>query len=183
MLPDPGFEEPENESRLPPELIEQLLEYRRFQIAADVFTEMEEMSAFMLSRPTSTESAQSASLTDSSFDAATANEEHALDVVDLVQAYVSLMQRLDKAKEPEFVMQITGEELTVEDRITMIRSLFSEVDGCDFFDLFDRQTLSRSLIVVTLLAVLELARLHEIVIVQPETFAAIQLFRRSAIVS
>ena len=171
LLPDPGFEEPENESRLPPELIEQLLEYRRFQLAAEAFREMEDLTAFMLTRPPVTEAAPAPA------------EEQILDVVDLVEAYLKLMRRIEKANEPEAFMEIVGEEMAVEDRMARIRELLAGADGFDFFDLFENLAVSRMLIVVTVLAILELARLRELVVVQNETFSEIRIFRRSAVVS
>lgn len=170
LLPDPGFEEPENESRLPPELIEQLLEYRRFQLAAETFREMEDLTAFMLSRPPVTQAS------------AREVEEQFLDVVDLVEAYLNVMRRIEKANQPEPVMEIAGEEMAVEDRMARIRELLAQADGFDFFDLFDNLPVSRMLIVVTVLAILELARLRELVIVQNATFSEIRIYRRSAVV-
>ncbi|MBW7858708.1 MAG: segregation/condensation protein A, partial [Leptonema sp. (in: Bacteria)] len=168
LLPDPGFEEAENESRLPPELIEQLLEYRRFQLAADTFREMEDLTSFMLSRP-QTEIR--------SFDPV-----EVYDIVDLVESYVKLLRRIEKQEEPEPFLEIINQELNVEERISQIRHFIETVDGFDFVDLFQNLPLSRMLIVVTVLAILELARLREIIIIQTETFAKIQIFRRTAIV-
>ncbi len=170
LLPDPGFEEPENESRLPPELIEQLLEYRRFQLAAETFREMEDLTSFMLSRPAEAEVAQPAA------------EEQILDVVDLVEAYLKLMRRIERENEPEPVMEIATEEMSVEERMATIRELLSRADGFDFFDLFENLAVNRMLIVVTVLAILEMARLRELVIVQNATFSEIRIFRRSAVV-
>ena len=52
LLPDPGFEDNDTEPRLPPELIQQLLEYRRFQNAADRFRELEDITSGMFTRKT-----------------------------------------------------------------------------------------------------------------------------------
>lgn len=168
LLPDPGFEEAENESRLPPELIEQLLEYRRFQLATDTFRELEDLTSFMLSRPQTgvsfTETVES------------------YNIIDLVESYVKLLRRIEKQEEPEPFLEIINQELNVEERISQVRQFIETADGFDFIDLFKDQPFSRMLVVVTVLAILELARLREIIIVQTESFAQIQIFRRNAIV-
>lgn len=170
LLPDPGFEEPEGESRLPPELIEQLLEYRRFQLAADAFREMDDLASWMLARPEGT-----------AVPTIVEPGEEVLDVVDLVEAYVRVVQRLEKRNEPEHFMEIVGEPLAVEDRMDAIRRTLGTAEGMDFLDLFAGEVMSRMLIVVTVLAILELARLREIVIAQSAVFGPIQVFRRSAV--
>jgi len=81
----------------------------------------------------------------------------------------------DEAAERERVVPIPAEEITLEDRIVEIKRLVAgRRDGLPFEDLFLRKT--RLEIVVTFLAILELAKQRFITITQGRRFGSILIF-------
>lgn len=170
LLPDPGFEETESESRLPPELIQQLLEYRRFQMAAEQLQQIDEVTSGMFPRPVIEQDSDAG--------------EAVLDVslVDLIQAYSRVLKVHDDAVEPGY--DITGEQYSVEDKMNAIRELLESAVSFSFDDLFENPvTMKRGEIVATFLAILELAKLAEIRLKQGAAFGEILITKRSVTVS
>ena len=92
LLPDPGFEESDEESRLPPELVQQLLEYRKFQFAAERLGDLDETSAGMLTRKTGLVPDTGSAETNEWLDAS---------LVDLIQAYSNVLNRASGAEDDE----------------------------------------------------------------------------------
>ncbi|MBU0672012.1 MAG: segregation/condensation protein A [Candidatus Margulisbacteria bacterium] len=93
---------------------------------------------------------------------------------DLVQAFKRVY---DDAVKREQIVSIEAEEITLEDRIIEVKRLLAgRRDGVPFVDIFIRKT--RIEIVVTFLAVLELAKQRVIKITQSRRFATILLFAR-----
>lgn len=170
LLPDPGFEETDSDSRLPPELIQQLLEYRRFQMASEQLQQIDEITSGMLSRP--------------EFLQGDSEEEAVLEVsiVDLIQAYSRILKAHEG--EDEHSYDVTGEQYSVEDKMEYIRSLLDSAVSFSFDDLFeDAARMRKGEIVATFLAILELAKLAEIRLKQGEAFGEILITKRSVTVS
>ncbi|MBX7056950.1 MAG: segregation/condensation protein A [Leptospirales bacterium] len=173
LLPDPGFEDAEEEPRLPPELVQQLLEYRRFQLAADRLREMDNLAAGMLTRPPSPAATA----------AAEGNEWLEVSINDLIQAYSNMLRRLQEGAAEERRFEIQLEEVSVEDRIEALRELFKTAQELSFDELFESvERMNRAEIIATFLALLELTRMREIVIRQRVNFGEIRIFKRSALV-
>ena len=172
LLPDPGFEEPEEEPRLPPELVQQLLEYRKFQQAAEKLKSIEAITAGMLRRETG--------LTP---DVDTEGEWLDLDLSDLVHAYQAVLDRFRQVAPGEVDLEIDLDQYSVEDKIDSIRSLLKTAVSFSFHDLFENlESMTRGEIVVTFLAILELVKQSEIIIHQQNKFADIVLFRKDTVV-
>ena len=172
LLPDPGFEEPEEEPRLPPELVQQLLEYRKFQQAAEKLKSIEAITAGMLRRETG--------LTP---DVDTEGEWLDLDLSDLVHAYQAVLDRFRQVAPGEVDLEIDLDQYSVEDKIDSIRSLLKTAVSFSFHDLFENlESMTRGEIVVTFLAILELVKQSEIIIRQQNKFADIVLFRKDTVV-
>ena len=85
---------------------------------------------------------------------------------DLVKAFEKFLERVDLEK--PIHTKITKKELSVEDRIVNIKSRFKKAKRINFFDLFE--TKSKEYVVVTFLAILEMAKNREIVIYQEDNF-------------
>lgn len=168
LLPDPGFEEPESEDRLPPELVEQLLEYRRFQMAAEKLQHLDEVAAGLLPRKSSLVSSDSETWLDVS-------------LVDLVRAYGRVLEKLDPAPEPTY--DIPEAEFSVEEKMDEIRSILERSSSFSFFELFEDLTLNRSEVIATFLAILELVKGREIILQQKTTFEDIYIFKKTITVS
>ncbi len=174
LLPDPGFDESENEDRLPPELVQQLLEYRKFQLAAEKMREMEEVSFGVMSRSSGYRVAPEA------------HEEEWLDleIVDLVHAYSRVMRRLEEMKPEERHYEIDAEEYSVEEKMQYIRVLLEQAASFTFEDLFENlEAMLRVEVVVTFLAILELVKLREILVRQNLIFGEIRIFPRSVVLT
>jgi segregation and condensation protein A len=102
-------------------------------------------------------------------------KEIALVDVSLRDLVLAFKRVYDEAAGREKVVQIQAEEITLEDRIIEIKRLLAgRKDGLPFEDLFIRRT--RLEIVVTFLAILELAKQRCIAIMQGRRFGSILVF-------
>jgi segregation and condensation protein A len=176
LLPDPGFEESDDEARLPPELVQQLLEYRKFQFAAERLGELDETTAGMLVRKTGL--VPHTGSDDS-------NEWLDVSLIDLIQAYANLLQRTRAAGEEteEDRYEVQMEEHSVEDKIEYLRGLLVDAQSFAFNELFENVSeMSRIEIVATFLALLELTRQGEIILRQKVNFGEIRVFKKSVLV-
>ena len=85
---------------------------------------------------------------------------------DLVKAFENFLNRLEEEK--PISTKVTKKELSVEDRIVNIKERFKKQKRIDFFDLFEVKT--KEYVVVTFLAILEMAKNHQITIFQEDNF-------------
>ena len=88
---------------------------------------------------------------------------------DLLQAFQKFLER-QKDKEP-LSTKVTKKEMSVEDRRISIRHMLKTKKKFNFLELFD--VLTREYVVVTFLAILEMARQNELIIVQENNFGEI----------
>lgn len=176
LLPDPGFDEPDTSPRLPPELIQQLLEYRKFQLAAEKLREVEEIASGIFARPP-------VASVPASVPGQEEEEWFDLDVVDLVRAYSDVMQRLEKKSAEKREMEVNLESYSVDERVQYIRALVQESASFSFHDLFENlASMLKIEVVVTFLAILELVKLAEIIVRQNLMFGEIRIFRKGVVV-
>ena len=85
---------------------------------------------------------------------------------DLMLAFQKFLER-KKASQP-LSTTVTKKEITVEERRKNIKSILSEKGKVDFFELFE--VITKEYIVVTFLAILEMARKNELTIYQENDF-------------
>ena len=85
---------------------------------------------------------------------------------DLVKAFENFLNRVDLEKPVH--TKVTKKELSVEDRIVSIKDRFKKQKRIDFFDLFEVK--SKEYVVVTFLAILEMAKNKELIIYQEDNF-------------
>ena len=85
---------------------------------------------------------------------------------DLVKAFEKFLERVDFEK--PIHTKVTKKELSVEDRIVNIKNRFKKEKRINFFDLFEVK--SKEYVVVTFLAVLEMAKKRELIIYQDKNF-------------
>ncbi len=76
-------------------------------------------------------------------------------------------------------MVIPPEQISIENRIEQLLSRLSETDACGFEDLFSDGDGSRSYMIVTFLALLEMIRLKLIRVFQTGSFGAIRVYKRA----
>ena len=147
------------------ELIRQLVEYKKFKDAAAQLQVLEERQEGVFPRvPGKLEFA----------DAAPAPKPD-VSIFDLLNAVNGVLQRFQKR---DTAREIFEDKWTVSEKIEYIIRVLASREGVRFSELFEDAT-SRSEVVCTFLALLELIRLKQLVCVQPQDFAEIEI-RRAA---
>ena len=154
----PKMEEDEEEEDPKERLINKLILYEQYKNQIDSFKELEsERGNYFTKIPSDISEYQT-------------DEKKALisDVTldDLVNAFEKFLERVDFEKPVH--TKITKKELSVEDRIVSIKSRFKNEKKIDFFDLFEITT--KEYVVVTFLAILEMAKNKELIIYQDNNF-------------
>ena len=156
LLPKPEIiEEDEIDPR--EKLINRLIEYQKYKDMIENFKNLEkERKQFYTKSPEkiSTYSDNSVCI----------NED--LSVNDLMNELMKFIQR--KELEKPLNTTVTKKEISVEERRNDIKKILSQKKKVNFFDLFDNYT--REYIVVTFLAILEMAKKQELMIYQENNF-------------
>ena len=157
LLPNPGFEEEADQDTLPIELVEQLLEYKKFQMAAEKLRDLEDTAHLGFHREGSWK-----------------EYEEGLDyfTVDLAAFLKAFREFLDK-KEMEGSLDIESEEIDIETMLTEIKHQLSRNESLLFFHWLKNASVMR--LVVGFLAVLELIRLQFVQIQQNGQFQEIKI--------
>lgn len=145
------------------DLIRQLVEYKKFKDAAAQLGEREALQSSLYQRlPDATEAQPERPLGEVS-------------VFDLIHAFNNVLKRINQQ---ENLREIFEENFTVSDKIDLIMKLTASGVPLKFTELF-ASAASRSEIVVTFLALLELIRLKQLKCAQDEPFGEIEV-RRAA---
>jgi len=147
------------------ELIRQLVEYKKFKDAAAELQVLEARQEDVFPRmPGKLEfAAESAARPEAS-------------IFDLVNAVNAVLKRFAR---PEDLRDIFEDKWTVSEKIEHLMRALTERPGLRFSELFEGVT-SRSEVVVTFLALLELIRLKQLAAVQREPFGEIEICRVTA---
>lgn len=143
---------------LPPDLIEKLLEYKRFQMTSRDLEERFRMQSDCFARNNVSDDIDEMYIDVSLFD--------------LLNAFVDVIDS-QKAFEQE---EIVFDEILVSDRIDYINSLLDDRDYIIFKDIFSGR-LNRAEIVVSFLAILEMAKTGRVRLLQHRIFGDIKIFR------
>ena len=151
-------EENEEEEMDPREvLIQRLIEYQKYKEMTKSFKELEEVRhEFYTKAPEN--------LKEFVEQGTVVGGDVTLD--DLMKAFQKFIQR--KKLEQPLATTVTKREITVEERRTSIRKILQKKKKVDFFDLFE--AITKEYIVVTFLAVLEMAKKRELIIYQENNF-------------
>jgi segregation and condensation protein A len=162
--PDPGQEDPEEDPR--EVLVRRLLEHQRYRAAAELLHERETLREAQWIRPDGRV-------------AAIAGEEYEpeleVDLFSLLSAFRAVLERARLRPQ----VPLPGEQVSIEERIEQLLARLSETEACGFEDLFD-DVGSKSELIVTFLAVLELIRLKRIRVFQAGMFGPIRVYKRPA---
>lgn len=165
--PKPEEEESVEEYDPRDELVEKLLEYRKFKVLAEYLREKETFMNKVFTRPNEDEMFMHLF-----------SEENPLEGISMQSLMSALQEALDRAAEQELTGEIPRDEVTIRDKMKEItRRLFFQNRGIAFRDLF-RSTVSRVEIVVTFLALLELIRIGRIKAYQSSVFGDIMIYSR-----
>ena len=166
LLPkkDQGSNEDVEDDDIDPrwELVQQLLEYRKFKEAAEDIRKLILSSNDLISRI-------------GPIDALEAIERplKPVDRVDLWNTFNSVLRRLAERIDEG---QINAEQITVADRMELVLLRIKQKDNFLFSELFESST-TITTIVATFLAVLELTRLDKITLKQDRAFGDIRCMR------
>jgi segregation and condensation protein A len=150
------------------QLIQQLLEYKKFKEAASTLKvfESEQFGAFARGKAETIEH-------DTSADEV---EFGNISIYDLLSAFKKILERVaDPEAEYRHVVEV--DNVKIDDRIEHILSLLSESEEVAFEELFRGDT-RKIVLVVTFMAILELVKMQEIRFRQEENFSAIFVIRR-----
>lgn len=166
LLPRPQIDEQGNEIDPRHDLVQQLLEYKKYKAAADEFRYMEEERAMKFARGNlQKEVAKIAVVADS---AGFSSELHQLTMYKLIAAYQRVLHRFDKSQLElkhtvvQYPFSIDNEKLNISSRIKSKEKL-------SFEELFEECT-SRIHAVFIFLALLDLLQVREIIINVGEGF-------------
>ncbi len=163
LLPKPALdEEPEDEEVDPrQELVQRLLEYKKYKEAAQFLKERQQIHGKIYTKQNNIEMYQ-----------ALFRRSQPLAGVDfycLIDALQQVLKRAEKVQPPV----VRAEEIKIEDQMAhVLRRLVRHPHGLPFNAAFARQA-SRAEVVVTFLAILELFHLGQIQLIQKEQFAEI----------
>jgi segregation and condensation protein A len=145
------------------ELIRQLVEYKKFKDAASQLQVLEARQEDVFPRlPGKPE-----------FAAEAAPLRPELSIFDLVNAVSAILKRFAKRDD---LRDIFEDKWSVSEKIEHLMRLSGERSSLKFSELFEGAT-SRSEVVVTFLALLELIRLKQLAITQSQAFGDIEIFR------
>ncbi len=161
--PDPSQDDPLEDPR--DALVRRLLEHQKFKAAAELLHERETIRSAQWSRP------------DGAVQDLTDNPPEPELEVDLFSLLTAFRGVLERAKQRARV-PLPPEQIPIEVRIDQLLGRLSETDACGFEDLFaDVQT--RSGLIVTFLALLEMIRLKLIRVFQSGAFGPIRVYKRA----
>jgi segregation and condensation protein A len=144
------------------ELIRQLVEYKKFKDAAARLQELEARQEDVYRREAPKPVFE------------TEPQKPDVSIFDLINAVNTILKRV--AQREGESREIFEDQWSVSEKIEMLVRIISEKARVKFSDLFEGAT-SRTEVVVTFLAMLELIRLRQIICVQPDHFVEIEIIR------
>jgi segregation and condensation protein A len=159
-------EEDEYEENTRENLIQRLLDYQKYKEISQTFKELElNRKQIYIKEPENISKYLEGNLPPSN-----------LTAIDLLEAMQRFLDR--KEKEKPLNTKITSKEYSVKERKRTIRETLQEKDKVEFTELFNIHT--KSYIIVTFLAILEMSKEKEIILNQERNFSNIYIeLRRS----
>jgi segregation and condensation protein A len=161
--PDPTQEDPEEDPR--EALIRRLLEHQKFKAAAELLHERETLRSAQWTRP-------DGAIAEIAGEAP--EPEIEVDLFSLIAAFRSVVER--SQQRPKVLLP--AEQISIEDRIEQLLARLSETEACGFEDLF-ADVRSRSGLIVTFLALLEMIRLKLVRVFQSGAMNPIRVYKRA----
>jgi segregation and condensation protein A len=159
--PDPAQEDEEEDPRMA--LVDRLLEYQKYKAAANVLHERETLRSAQWQRPDQAV-------------AEIAGEEVEPELeIDLFSLMAAFKAVLDRQKTRPTV-PIPAAQISIEVRIAQLMGRLSETQACGFEELFE-DAHSKSALIVTFLALLEMIRVKIVRVFQAGMFGAIRVYR------
>ena len=161
LLPSGNIEDEFFVPPLPPELVQKLLEYKKFQSASQLLRkELEKADS----------SFQRVNRSEKDIDIETITD---LSLFDLLKAFAEVIESTHEVEQEEIVF----DEILVSDRIDYITRVLKDRDFILFDEIFEKEPL-RPVVIATFLAILEMSKTRIIRIVQTGLFGTIRILRR-----
>ena len=161
--PDPAQDDPEEDPR--EALVRRLLEHQKFKAAAELLHERETLRSAQWTRPDGPIAEIAGEPPEPEIE---------VDLFSLISAFRAVVERSQARPK----VYLPAEQMPIEDRIEQLMARLSESEACGFEDLFeDVQT--RSGLVVTFLALLEMIRLKLIRVFQSGVIGPIRIYKRA----
>ncbi|GBF49838.1 chromosome segregation and condensation protein ScpA [Leptospira ryugenii] len=165
LLPDPGFEEEDIEPPLPKELVDKLLEHKKFQMAGQRLAELDRITAGMFTRETNQVLEEEDSWLDVS-------------LVDLISAFNSILEKEAANSGEEDIPIYEGhQQYSVEDKMAFLHRILDEKGELHFLDLFTQYPPEKKEIVAGFIAVLETVKIRVCKVVQHQLFGEIKIVK------
>ena len=158
----PRFEEEDSEEEDPKEtLINKLIEYQKYKDISEEFRDLEKNRKMIFTKMPENirEYYEKDSIVNNG----------GVTLEDLIQAFQKFLDR--KQLEQPLHTKVTTKEMSVEERTISIRNILKSKKKVNFVDLFD--VLNKEYVVVTFLAILEMARKKELLITQESEYGDI----------
>lgn len=160
LLPSAEIEDEFFTPPLPPELVQKLLEYKKYQLAASLLYKKYEEQADSYPRDNLPQELPE-------------NEEFtSVTLFDLLNAFAEILEANTEPEEKEIIF----DEILVSDRINYILSLLRNKEEVIFQQIFQKNP-SKAELVATFLAILELTKIRKIKLIQHKNFDTIHLLR------
>jgi len=161
LVPQEPAVEESNEDQEDPrkELVYQLLEHQKFKNAAEMLFTREEVENAVWSKPPTEVLEESETIT-------------AVTLFDLLQSFNEIVKRFESLN----TIELSQEEVTIEQRLADLRKYFLVHDTL-LFSAFFAEAKSKQFLIVTFLALLELVRLREIWLYQKSAFDEIHVVK------
>ncbi len=150
---------PEEEEDPREELVRRLVEYKKFKEVAGILQDLEGQRKKMFTR-------------DIPFEVEPGEVFFEASLFDLITAFTRVLKDVPK----EIFQEIIKDEFTVEQKVHDLLHMLVETPAMSLFDLF-KNSKNKPEIIATFLAVLELIRLKEILVVQKQNFSDIEIIR------
>ena len=162
LLPGEEMEDEYFVPPLPPELVQRLLEYKKYQQASKRLWEMYEIQSdsYFRINPPQVDSVDDPVLIDVS-------------LFDLLNAFVKVLDSQETVEDREIVF----DEILVSDKIRFITEKLQDREQILFNEIFSERP-GRAEIVASFLAILEMSKTGLIKLMQHRTFGDIRIFRR-----
>jgi segregation and condensation protein A len=163
LLPRPPSEEGQQEEDLRRPLVEQLVEYQKFKMAAEQLRDKESWNALFWGRSISPDSEEER------------EEMVEANLYDLVHAFAILLKRTQKRE----ALAIEPDQFSVQQKIQEITEYLESNESFSLME-YAKRLQERVEAIVLFLAILEMIRLNLLRIFQGEIFGDIVIYRQSA---
>lgn len=161
LLPvEESEDEDEEDIDLREELVNKLIEYRKFKVAADEFRNIENIQSNTFTRKASFDVEKNVPV---HFEA---------NLFDLINVFKKVMDDIPK----EMFHEVIKDEVTVEEKTHQLLHMLTETPKLYFTKLL-KSAKNKLEIIATFLSILELIRLQEIIVCQSDNFSEIEIIR------